>query len=112
MVDTVGVKALQDLSRLRANFLSKCTKGGTKFIEHMGQVAEVFKVDRLSGEVGQVWEWQRGGSELDWLGNEQRIPGKRGVGNASSRRNVSLFENTIDAVHNGHNHQVCVRRAQ
>ena len=84
MVDTVvqGVKALQDLSRLRVNFLSKRTKGGTKFVERTGQVAEVFKVDQLGGEVGRVWEWQWGGSELDWLGNKQRVPGKRDVGNA------------------------------
>ena len=114
MVNTVvqGVKALQDLSRLRANFFSKRTKGGTKFVECTGQVVEVFEVDRLSGEVGRVWEWQRGGSELDWLGNKQRIPGKRSIGNASSGRNVSLLENMIYVVHNGHNHRVCVRRAQ
>ena len=111
MVNTVlqGVKALQNLSRLQPNLLSKRTESGTKFVERTGQFAEVFEVDQFGGKVGRAWEWQRGGSELDWLWNEQRIPGKRSVGNASSRRNVSLFENAIDTVHGGYDGRVRVR---
>ena len=114
MVNTVvqGVKVLQNLSRLQPNLLLKHTEGGTKFIERTGQFAEVFKVDRLGGKAGQVWEWQRGGSKLDWLGNKQRIPGKRGIGNTSSRRNISLFENAIDAVHGGYDGWVRVWQTQ
>ena len=106
------MKALQNLSGLRPNLLSKRTKSSTKFVECTGQFVEVFKVDWFGGKVGRAWKWQRGGSELDWLWNEQRIPGKRSIGNASSRRNISLFENAINAVHGGYDGRVCVQRAQ
>ena len=114
MVNTVlqGVKALQNLSRLRPNLLSKRTESGTKFVERTGQFAEVFEVDWFGGKVGWAREWQRGGSKLDWLWNKQRIPGKRSVGNNSARNNVSFLEDAIDAVHRGYDGRVRVWRAQ
>ena len=99
MVDAVvqGVKVLQDLLRLQLNLLSEHAKGGTKFIEHMGQFAKVFEVNRLGSKAWQIWVGQQGGSKFDWLGNKQWIPGKRSVGNAPARSNIALIKNTIDA---------------
>ena len=114
MVNTVlqGVKALQNLSGLRPNLLSKRTESSTKFVERTGQFAAVFEVDRFGSKFGRAWEWQRGGGELDRLWDEQWIPGKRSIENASSGRNVSLFENAIDTVHGGYDGGVRVRRTQ
>ena len=114
MVNAVvqGMKALQYLSRLWSNLLSKCTKGGTKFIKRTGQFAEVFEVNWLCSEAWQVWVGQQGGSELNQLGNEQWVPGKRSVGNASARSNIALLKNTVNAVHHGYDGRVCVQRVQ
>ena len=58
MVNTVlqGVKALQNLSRLRPNLLSMRTESSTKFVERTGQFAAVFEVDRFGSEFGRAWK--------------------------------------------------------